>query len=336
MSSILFSLPDLFNSYKAWVVKNPQHLNDYEITAKWLSYFIAGRINNSHVVSELVYCLSNLLVFFNDSILNKAKHINLPSSGDTIKVWLTIVEYSEVFFELSAMKLWGKAGKWLVIVAVQVFKCISRLILVYYHKEAIIQTPPISQLDRKNLHRTKPVNDVMQFENSTFTLKHSGRVVRKVENSPPISTRDWKPLQAEVVDEAEDLVLKRKKIIAETIYIAKPLVHLASMGTFGSRAWKPWLISLAMDMTSWQLYNSCKKSKLNSLSNEQKLQISKRTVALLLYLLRSPFYDSYSKDKINSFLMAMSNNLPLVGMVCNPLREYLPFWQSSYFYMWST
>lgn len=87
-----------------------------------LYYVVIGRIHNSHVVSELVYCLSNLLVLYNDRIITKARQLEIPSSGDALKIWLTVLEYSEVFFELSARKLWGYTGKWIVIVAVQVFK----------------------------------------------------------------------------------------------------------------------------------------------------------------------------------------------------------------------
>lgn len=43
MPSILLSLPEIFNAYKRWVIKNPNSLSDYELTAKWISYFIAGK-----------------------------------------------------------------------------------------------------------------------------------------------------------------------------------------------------------------------------------------------------------------------------------------------------
>lgn len=140
MSSILLSLPEIYSSYRSWVSQYPQYASDYETTAKWISYFIAGkvnitsllvkcyypsvlgRINNSHVVSELVYALSNLLVLFNDRIINQVRQIELPSSGDRLKLWLTVIEYCEVFCELSAKKLWGNSGKWLIVVAIQVFK----------------------------------------------------------------------------------------------------------------------------------------------------------------------------------------------------------------------
>lgn len=44
MSSVLFSLPEFFNSYKIWVSKNPNTLGDWESTVKWISYFLAGNL----------------------------------------------------------------------------------------------------------------------------------------------------------------------------------------------------------------------------------------------------------------------------------------------------
>lgn len=98
------------------------HLGTLE-TSKSTNF--SGRINNSHVVSELIYALSNLLVLFNDRIIKQIRQRELPASGDKLKLWLTTVEYAEVFFELSAKKLWGESGKWLVIVAVQIFKYVD-------------------------------------------------------------------------------------------------------------------------------------------------------------------------------------------------------------------
>ncbi|EFA02007.1 peroxisomal membrane protein PEX16 [Tribolium castaneum] len=345
MSSILLSLPEIFTSYKNWVSQNPQFASDCETSAKWISYFIAGKINSSHVLSELVYCLSNLLVLLNDRIINNVRQIELPSSGDTLKLWLTVVEYCEVLFELSAQKIWGSVGKWLVVVGVQVFKCVARLILVYNHKENIIQTPPIPYLDRGKIPKDgtncSSVRDIAQAQLSSvsFTLKESGRVIRKIDASPPISLRTWKPLKAQETCDNEQTIeqaLAERQLIAETIYIVKPMAHLASVACFGSSSWKPWVISLAMDITSLQLYKSCKGTKSNYLTPKQRLQLSKRTIILVMYLLRSPFYDKYSKDKVNALLISLGRNVPLAKLICQPLAQYLPFWQSNYFYMWST
>lgn len=56
----------------------------------------------------------------------------------------------------------------------------------------------------------------------------------------------------------------------------------------------------------------------------------------MLYLIRSPFFNKYSKDKINNLLKGMGNNVPFASLICNQLIKYLPFYQSNYFYMWSS
>lgn len=117
---------------------------------------------NSTVIPELLYSTANLISFWHDQILQKqldlldslhneqypAEDINghrgnnngTPVIGlednhqnncPTIKrrrnifrvrVALTVLEYFEVFLEVAARRLWGEAGKWLVIFVVQAVK----------------------------------------------------------------------------------------------------------------------------------------------------------------------------------------------------------------------
>lgn len=37
-------LKGLLKAYEAWVAKNPDVVGDFETTAKWVSYFVAGKI----------------------------------------------------------------------------------------------------------------------------------------------------------------------------------------------------------------------------------------------------------------------------------------------------
>lgn len=91
-----------------------------------------------------------------------------------------------------------------------------------------------------------------------------------------------------------------------------------------------------MFVSSLHLYNNCRKTKENCLSRDQGLQLSKRYLHLLLYLLRSPFYEKYSKDRLNSSLQSIGKSVPLAHVITTPLQQYIPFWQSNYFYMWSS
>lgn len=71
------------------------------------------------------------------------------------------------------------------------------------------------------------------------------------------------------------------------------------------------------------------------MTTDQKKELSRRCVNMLLYILRSPFYDKYSHDKIDAFMRAISKNIPFAKLIVEPYREYIPSYQSTYFYMYS-
>ncbi|EDW70422.1 peroxisomal membrane protein PEX16 [Drosophila virilis] len=332
-------LKGLLKSYEAWVAKNPDVVGDFETTAKWVSYFVAGRISNSNVLSELVYTLSNMLVFYNDRIIDKARGANENAvirlqSGlcYRLKVTLTTLEYCEVFIEISARRLFGQTGKWLVIALIQVLKAAGRLFLLKHSTSDIITSPPIAALNRRALSKErKPEASVAQSEHSiTFQLKRSGRLIRKVEGAPPIQYRDFK-LHVDNADAAKTQI-PRELLQAEYLYIAKPLIHLTAMGLFGQRSWKQYMIALSLDLYSVYLY----RQHRHLMSKQQKLELSRRCINLLYFLVRSPFYDNYSKTRIERILGFVGQHVPLVKLVAGPLREYIPQWQNTYFYLWST
>ncbi|KAJ8931921.1 hypothetical protein NQ314_015119 [Rhamnusium bicolor] len=123
----------------------------------------------------------------------------------------------------------------------------------------MVQSPPIPVLDRKNINANSNYTTVAdmaqaQFDSASFTLKRSGRVVRKIDASPPMGMRCWKPLQSRQTfgcenEQTIEQALAGRQLIAETIYIAKPIIHLTSMACFGTRTWKPWLLSLILDLS---------------------------------------------------------------------------------------
>uniref|UniRef100_A0A182W2K3 Peroxisomal membrane protein PEX16 n=1 Tax=Anopheles minimus TaxID=112268 RepID=A0A182W2K3_9DIPT len=342
MSSVVSELQTLYERYVKWISGNPSALADVELAVKWLSYFVAGKINNSSAVSELVYSLSNLLVFFNDRIIEKASN---KSNDDTteplerqLKVLLTTLEYCEVFIELSAHKVWGTNGRWFFIVILQVIKCIGRLILTLYCKNTkIIRNPPIPSLNRKNVHQAHTPDNASFRDNlsdgsSGIVLKRSGRVLRQVNCSPSLSSRTWKP--PTMKNQAHQPVEYGGKFLmsAELLYIAKPLIHLACMKRFGTKSWTSYLLALALDSASLRMYYRNR----DVLSKEQRVELSRRCVSMLLYLMRSPFYDRYTHNKIANVLNGIGNNVPLTGTIARLILSYIPHWQQTYFYMWSS
>lgn len=139
------------------------------------------------------------------------------------------------------------------------FRCLGRLFLIYHHKETIIQHPPIPPLQRRAVQAGgsqdyPSVSEVAQaqLDAISFTLRRSGKVVRKIDSSPPIVARNWKGLERSTCFDNEQTLeqaLAGRQLVAETIYILKPLAHLGSLACFGENAWKAWMLSLVMDLS---------------------------------------------------------------------------------------
>lgn len=134
----------------------------------------------------------------------------------------------------------------------------SRLLLLFQHKQHVIENPPIPVLKRNKLGQTNYATDYSidearnQLESMSFVLKRSGKVIRKVEAAPPVSVRNWKPLSVESshsdrVPGAENTLIGGQ-LVAETLYVLKPIAHLGSVLCFGNNTWKPWMISLCIDL----------------------------------------------------------------------------------------
>lgn len=161
-----------------------------------------------------------------------------------------------------------------------------------------------------------------------FKLKRSGRVIRKVEGAPPLHYRNWQSSSESAKTSTKNPVIK----YAEYVYIVKPLVHLAAVRTFGYKSWKSYTIALLMDLYTVKTYYQHQ----HLMTKEQRVELSKRCVNLLLYLVRSPMYEQKSAGKIDSLLNFLANHIPFARTICNPISQYIPQWQSTYFYMWST
>lgn len=123
----------------------------------------------------------------------------------------------------------------------------------------MIQHPPIQPLQRRAVLTAGSQYDPSvsemaqaQLEAISFTLRRSGKIVRKIDSSPPVNARNWKGLERSVcVDNEQTLeqALAGRQLVAETIYILKPIVHLGSLACFGENAWKSWMTALLMDLS---------------------------------------------------------------------------------------
>lgn len=351
----------LQKKYRRFVLHNPETISKIESVLRALSYILSGRFGASEALSELVFSASQLLTLLNDGIFREGKS-KVTCDVTCVKrhrilLWLTVVEYLEVFIELGASRLWGEAGKWIIVVILQIAKAALRFVLLFKYKSGVQRTPLIPPFDRSNLlkceeavdedstnagsgeelEEAQPEEEDEQTDavpaGSVWRGARSGRLVRSLSATSSGSSRSWKlpkeTSESKRVFQPTDL--SNRRLFAESLYICRPLIHITSMFVFGQASWKPWLLSCGVDVTSLAAMGDS-----SDFSEEERSELSRRTLLLLFYLLRSPFYDTYSKTRILGFLKFMSDTVPGLSFALNPLLDYLPTWQKIYFYNWSS
>ncbi|KAM3838384.1 peroxisomal biogenesis factor 16, partial [Diretmus argenteus] len=208
-----------------------------------------------------------------------------------------------------------------------------RILLLLWYKSGLQTSPPIIPLDR-DAEFDDGTDD--QRDDVCFVGHRSGRVMRPLGSGSSLQARLWAaPSQdkrssswkEELHSEATPLGVQ--ETIAESMYIGRPLVHLLCLGLCGKQSWKPWIVSGALELSSFALLSDAKFE-----NRWERAEMRRRTFLLLYYLLRSPFYDKYSGEKIVFLLRLLADHVPGIGLVARPLMDYLPVWQKIYFYNW--
>ncbi|XP_047735350.1 peroxisomal biogenesis factor 16 isoform X3 [Prionailurus viverrinus] len=158
-------------------------------------------------------------------------------------MWLSVLECVEVFMEMGAAKVWGEVGRWLVIALIQLAKAVLRMFLLIWFKAGLQTSPPIIPLDRETQAHSPDCDQSPGSQEQSYVGKRSNRVVRTLQNTPSLHSRHWgAPQQREGRQQRQHEELSvpptplgLQETIAESLYIARPLLHLSAQpGPVGS------------------------------------------------------------------------------------------------------
>jgi len=245
------------------------------------------------------------------------KYLNFPASNVPIATALTAIEHTEVVAEILATLSEQKFPqlknvKWTTIAIIELIKFYLRLKLLIINGGHILvnRKLPSKVTEEPETSAQATQNGICQ---SRSTLMTYFRHLRQKQET----NRYEDPESTDV-----DLYI----ITGELLWITRPIVYLFLLFLYGQNSFWPWIISLLFDIS----FVRCVSQK--KLNKAETAEISKRKLQLLLYILKSPFYDLLSESETLIKIKQSTDKIPLIGNLLPVVADVLKLYNSRYFY----
>ncbi|KAI9297957.1 peroxisome membrane protein [Neoconidiobolus thromboides FSU 785] len=343
----------MFERYETFILSNKSQVNAIENGLRTLTYILPGRFSDAELPSEALYSLLNLVGLYHDKILDNSKNNeterddknvfnrytrSLIQTSNLYKQFayaLSLIEYTEVLMEMLYIKRYGQKGKYKLISLIELIKMLLKLALFKLSKNRTLLASAHPERDRMaNENENAKATDKGLWEGKRTGYKHKN-ITSITRESNINGFLISKVLNKDSARKSESLVSKLFSFgkYAEWLYIIRPFIYVCMLHKFGHKSWKPWLLSLGLEIISFQLKEQYNKDvigeeDLSSLEIEER---KRRKYALLYYLLKSPFFALYTKIFMLKFSDFASNRF-LISFFAGMLKDYIPLWEKYYFY----
>lgn len=127
-------------------------------------------------------------------------------------------------------------------------------------------------------------------------------------------------------------------VMGEMMFIIRPLLYVLLIRKYGTRSWFPWFTSLAVDLIGngilsyVTMLRSIRKDPFFQLSNHERDELKRRKILFVLYLMRDPFFNKYTRVKLER-TEHLLEPVPMVGFLTEKIIELIIGAQTRYTYM---
>ena len=366
----LSSLSQFKHRYESFICSENKWLLPLLDTIKSLTIFLPGRFSEGEIRSEAIYSILNLLQVYHDRILHKQSNaanneINLIYIGSTNKLYrmlkslqhiLTVLYYTEVLIEMIAARIGSNMQsqyqllrshkfKWGVIFVIESIKTYCRLRILYANRGHMLLTRTSDEIVWDTLQRDAEHKKTEFLQQSiSDTTKYSTDKLLSYTNTINQPCQSLINLYIEhgrldhphgryiqpITNEIYNTTPNNIKIICELLYWCRPLVYAGGQLLYcddSNQLWSPWINSLLVD-----LFAIIPMFSQNDLTLQQRNEVIRRFTLLSYYLLRTPFFESYTQQPLIK-LSSILSSVPLFGVVFGNLAELIAVLQKHYFYV---
>ncbi|KAI8365964.1 peroxisome membrane protein [Radiomyces spectabilis] len=355
----------LLTGKRRYDIRYASKIETVEDLIRAISMLLPGRFEDSEFCSQTIIAALNLVSLYHTQLLVRAAtkaglkekleaenedgprfafnaFIQRHYQGRGLKrfaaVGLSLISYTEVLLEMMASRWWPKLTKWRWIVGIEAVKVLLRLGLFYGTHRRMILHP--THLVRNVDPSTFTASTTDKFELATLdprigtpsTANPSLLLTAKDATKTPLPRKGWAHL-------AEIVWIIRPLVFVTLIYIRLRRRHRSPLQreknaedeeeeclqTSDTMGWKPWLLSLGMDLLARTARH------MQPMTSLEKDESRRRDYLLLYYLLRGPFYLYFTKPLLDTFC-STTEHRPVISIITSALNDYRSFWEQYYFY----
>ncbi|KAI7898403.1 peroxisome membrane protein [Cokeromyces recurvatus] len=312
---------EYLNLYEDFLLKNASQITSIETSLRSLTYILPGRFHDAELASQALYATLNLIGLYHNSILRRAvqentnmeesafnKYIRFWSSrsklNSTASVLLSIMTYTQVLMEMAVLKKLDKKRQWQLIVLIESLKVLLRLVVFQTTGQRMTLYPNHLQRD------VDPSTLVTQDDNNKdeWIGKRTGIKIPSLKSEMDVTEYLLsKVLTPEKLCKPEQMVQVQKNIskLGELLYIIRPLIYVISILRWGKKSWKPWVLSILIELVSLlslkKGYKVNKGSYNNNMMPLEKQEYHRRLKLILLNLMRGAFYVKMTRPRLERF-----------------------------------
>ncbi|EEY61070.1 uncharacterized protein PITG_01313 [Phytophthora infestans T30-4] len=329
-------------AYEAWVGSHSGLARNVETTLYVAPQLVPKRLMEPEVATQFGYSLVGLLHLYHDYVLWKKDNketeppTNYHKLTRLVRVPLSLISHVQVLAEVVARRVGGDAGKWRLIVWVEIVKSVLRLVLLAQQRRAMLMRGG----KYKGVESAPRPSALSRFKKPKQPGARTGKTFGKAEVSEPES-------QVKKIDEPNKMTFENATIevaegsredflvAGEACHILRPVVYALLRRRRPATSWTPVVVSLLVELSGLALSAAAVEpveSLKHDAGDKAKDEIAARKMALLLYLLRDPVYATVTKPATGKAADVL-DYVPGVGKLFRfGTRAVLDYYHQFHFY----
>lgn len=392
LTSTALSLPSTYSNY---VIQNSSSVSQIESALRSLTYLLPGsRLHDTELASESVHSFVQLLSIYHDDLLARAAKI-MPATQAALKpktslharytkfwtaqsalyrqlaVALRIAQYTELLWEMVARRhLGGEKARWRVVILLESFKAVCRLLLMRLTNSRPLVSPPLPTREEVAPPEPPPPNEadtsldwngmpcdlpdpLLKSDKESaeseisWTMPRTGLILPDLPDPDAITSYlITKVITPDDIKPAKQLLHKLSTLqgqFAEILYILRPVIYAFLMQRYAARHgkkagkayWTPWLVGISIEYLSRQLAKRELDRRVpggvsRGLSALEREELRKRGWGLGWWAMRGAFYENITKGLVDGFVERLRGK-PLLDLVGGVMEDYGYLWDEYYF-----